>query len=150
LERTSFITAALYIIDYKLKGFFFARAGHCHTLYYNSMTEETFYFNTEGLGLGIIRDKSYTKRIHNMHYDYNPGDVMIIYTDGIVEARSPNQDEYGEDRLLEMLSKTYHLEADEIKAAIINDLNDFSGELIHDDQTLIVIKFRNDQPNLIL
>ncbi|QMU27300.1 GAF domain-containing SpoIIE family protein phosphatase [Adhaeribacter radiodurans] len=150
LERTSFITAALYIIDYKLKGFFFARAGHCHTLYYNSMTEETFYFNTEGLGLGIIRDKSYGKRIHNMHYDYNPGDVMIIYTDGIVEARSSSQDEYGEDRLREMLSTTYHLEADDIKAAIINDLNNFSGEYIHDDQTLIVIKFRNDQPNLIL
>lgn len=148
LERTSFITSSLYIIDYKLKGFFFARAGHCHTLYYNSMTEETFYFNTEGLGLGIIRDKSYAKRIHNMHYDYNPGDVMVIYTDGIVEARNVNQDEYGEDRLKEMLTQTYHLEADDIKYAIINDLNEFSeGTPIHDDQTLMVIKFRNVQPN---
>ena len=36
------------------------------------------------------------------------------------------------------------------RRAIINDLNNFSGEHIHDDQTLIVIKFRNDQPNLIL
>jgi serine phosphatase RsbU (regulator of sigma subunit) len=147
LERTSFITAALYIIDYKLKGFFFARAGHCHTLYYNSMTLETFYFNTEGLGLGIIRDQSYNKRIHNMHYDYNPGDVMVIYTDGIIEARNPNQDEYGEDRLREMLNQTYHLEAEDIKYAIINDLNEFSDENIYDDQTLIVIKFKNVQPN---
>lgn len=147
LERTSFITAALYIIDYKLKGFFFARAGHCHTLYYNSMTQETFYFNTEGLGLGIIRDKSYYKRIHNMHYDYNPNDVMVIYTDGIIEARNPNQDEYSEDRLREMLNQTYHLEADDIKYAIVNDLTEFSGEYMHDDQTLIVIKFKNVQPN---
>ena len=148
LERTSFITSALYIIDYKLKGLFFARAGHCHTLYYNSMTEETFYFNTEGLGLGIIRDNTYGKRIHNMHYDYNPGDVMVIYTDGIVEARNKNQEEYGEDRLREMLTQTYHLEADDIKYAIINDVNEFSQDMpIHDDQTLIVIKFRNVQPN---
>lgn len=148
LERTSFITSSLYIIDYKLKGFFFARAGHCHTLYYNSMTEETFYFNTEGLGLGIIRDNSYAKRIHNMHYDYNPGDVMVIYTDGIVEARNREQDEYGEDHLREMLAETYHLEADDIKHAIINDLNQFTQDTpIHDDQTLIVIKFRNVQPN---
>ena len=148
LEKTSFITSALYIIDYKLKGFFFARAGHCHTLYYNSMTEETFYFNTEGLGLGIIRDASYAKRIHNMHYDYNPGDVMVVYTDGILEARNKNQEEYGEERLREMLTQTYHLEADDIKYAIIHDLNDFSMDMpIHDDQTLIVIKFRNVQPN---
>lgn len=146
LERTSFITASLYIIDYKLKGFFFARAGHCHTLYYNSMTLETFYFNTEGLGLGIVRNKSYNKRIHNMHYDYNPNDVMVIYTDGIVESRNANQDEYGEERLLEMLKQNYHLEADDIKYAIVNDLNDFSGDYIYDDQTLIVIKFKNVQP----
>ena len=148
LEKTSFITSSLYIIDYKLKGIFFARAGHCHTLYYNSMTEETFYFNTEGLGLGIIRDQSYSKRIHNMHYDYNPGDVMVIYTDGILEARNKSQEEYGEDRLREMLTQTYHLEADDIKYAIVNDVNEFSQEMpIHDDQTLLVIKFRNVQPN---
>ncbi|MGV3502227.1 MAG: PP2C family protein-serine/threonine phosphatase [Adhaeribacter sp.] len=148
LEKTSFITSSLYIIDYKLKGFFFARAGHCHTLYYNSMTEETFYFNTEGLGLGIIRDASYGRRIHNMHYDYNPGDVMVIYTDGILEARDENQEEYGEERLREVLAANFFLESDEIKNKIITDLNKFTGQTpIHDDQTLIVIKFRNEQPN---
>lgn len=148
LEKTSFITSALYIIDYKLKGFFFARAGHCHTLYYNSMTEETFYFNTEGLGLGIIRDATYGRRIHNMHYDYNPGDVMVVYTDGILEARNKAQDEYGEDRLREMLAANYYLESDEIKNKIISDLMAFTEDTpIHDDQTLIVIKFRNEQPN---
>jgi phosphoserine phosphatase RsbU/P len=82
-----------------------------------------------------------------MHYDYNPNDVMVIYTDGIIEARNLNQDEYSEDRLREMLNQTYHLEADDIKYAIVNDLTEFSGEYMHDDQTLIVIKFKNVQPN---
>ncbi len=50
-----------------------------------------------------------------MHYDYNPGDVMVIYTDGIVEARNKAQEEYGEERLREILTQTYHLEADEYK-----------------------------------
>ena len=134
-----------------MQGLSFARAGHCHTLYYNSMTEETFYFQTEGLGLGIIRDASYAKRIHKLHYDYNPGDVMVIYTDGVTEARSINDDEYGEERLKEMLEQTYHLEAEDIKYAIINDLNTFtSGAHIHDDQTLLVVKFRNIQPKIQL
>ncbi len=147
LERTSFITSALYIIDYKMQGVSFARAGHCHTLYYNAMMEDTFYFQTEGLGLGIVRDKSYAKRIHRLHYDYNPGDVMVIYTDGIVEARNETQDEYGEDRLKYLLSQTYHLEADDIKCAIINDLDEFTNKVLHDDQTLLVIKFKHPQPN---
>ncbi|QCR23384.1 GAF domain-containing SpoIIE family protein phosphatase [Pontibacter sp. SGAir0037] len=147
LEKTSFITSALYIIDYRMKGFMFARAGHCHTLYYNSMTEDTFYFQTDGLGLGIIRDKSYANHIREMYYDYNPGDVMVVYTDGIVEARNTANDEYGEDRLLYMLTQTYHLEAEDIKCAIINDLEDFTGtDILYDDQTLLVIKFKQTQP----
>ncbi|MGV3539350.1 MAG: GAF domain-containing SpoIIE family protein phosphatase, partial [Rufibacter sp.] len=147
LERTSFITSALYIIDYKMQGVSFARAGHCHTLYYNSMMEETFYFQTEGLGLGILRDPSYAKRIHRLHYDYNPGDVMVIYTDGIIEARSENLQEYGEERLKFMLSQTYHLEAEDIKSAIMNDVTEFTNDTLHDDQTLLVIKFKPRQPN---
>jgi phosphoserine phosphatase RsbU/P len=148
LEKTSFITSAIYIIDYKLKGFVFARAGHCHTLYYNSMTEDVFYFQTEGLGLGIIRDPSYKKHIKQLHYDYNPNDVMVIYTDGIIEARDGQHEEYGLERLQYLLTQTYHLEAEDIKCAIINDLNSFSGDTnLHDDQTLLVIKFKNVQPN---
>ncbi|MCC9137221.1 GAF domain-containing SpoIIE family protein phosphatase [Pontibacter silvestris] len=148
LEKTSFITSSLYIIDYSMKGFKFARAGHCHTLYYNAMMDEVFYFQTEGLGLGIIRDQNYSKHIKEMYYDYNPGDVMVIYTDGIVEARSIENEEYGEDRLLYMLKQTYHLEADDIKFAIINDLTEFTGpDNLYDDQTLLVIKFKPTELN---
>jgi serine phosphatase RsbU (regulator of sigma subunit) len=148
LEKTSFITSALYIIDYRMQGFMFARAGHCHTLYYNSMMEDTFYFQTDGLGLGIVRDKSYNNHVREMYYDYNPNDVMVIYTDGIVEARNEANDEYGEDRLRFMLTQTYHLEAEDIKCAIINDLEDFTGpDNLYDDQTLLVIKFKPTQPN---
>ncbi|MBJ6117148.1 SpoIIE family protein phosphatase [Pontibacter sp. BT310] len=147
LEKTSFITSSLYIIDYRMQGFMFARAGHCHTLYYNAMMEDVFYFQTDGLGLGIVRDKSYNNHVREMYYDYNPGDVMVIYTDGIVEARNAENDEYGEDRLKYMLTQTYHLEAEDIKCAIINDLEDFTGpDNLYDDQTLLVIKFKPVQP----
>jgi serine phosphatase RsbU (regulator of sigma subunit) len=151
LEKSSFITASLYIIDYEHRGFVFARAGHCHTLYYHSIKEEVSYFRTAGLGLGIIRHDSYEKHIKNQFYDYNPGDVMVIYTDGIVEARGANKEEYGEERLQQMLERTYYLEADEIKNMILEDLNEFSrGQPIHDDQTLLVIKFRASQPEPIV
>ncbi|NEM99504.1 GAF domain-containing SpoIIE family protein phosphatase [Pontibacter burrus] len=150
LEKTSFITSSLYIIDYRMKGFMFARAGHCHTLYYNAMMDDVFYFQTDGLGLGIVRDKNYNNHVREMYYDYNPNDVMVVYTDGIVEARNPDEtEEYGEDRLKYMLEQTYHLEAEDIKCAIINDLEDFTGpDNLYDDQTLLVIKFKPTQPNI--
>ena len=151
LEKSSFITSSLYIIDYEQGGFVFARAGHCHTLYYHAMREEVFYFDSAGLGLGIIRNDSYEKHIKNQFYDYSPGDVMVIYTDGIVEARGGDgTDEYGEDRLKLRLEESYFQEAEEIKTYILNDLNGFTtGHPIHDDQTLLVIKFKSAQPPLL-
>ncbi|MBO2010498.1 SpoIIE family protein phosphatase [Siccationidurans soli] len=148
LEKSSFITSSLYIIDYEQGGFVFARAGHCHTLYYHALREEVFYFDSAGLGLGIIRNESYEKHIKNQFYDYSPGDVMVIYTDGIVEARGGSgTDEYGEDRLKLRLEESYFQNAEEIKRYILNDLNAFtSGYPIHDDQTLLVIKFKSAQP----
>ncbi|WP_161806907.1 MULTISPECIES: GAF domain-containing SpoIIE family protein phosphatase [Hymenobacter] len=147
LEKAAFITASLYIIDYEHGGFVFARAGHCHTLYYHSIKEEVSYFHTAGLGLGIIRNDTYEKHIKNQFYDYNPGDVMVIYTDGIVEARGEGGEEYGEDRLLQMLERTYYLDATAIKERILSDLEEFSrGQPIHDDQTLLVIKFKDSEP----
>ena len=77
-----------------------------------------------GLGLGIIRNDSYEKHIKNQFYDYSPGDVMVIYTDGIVEARGGDgTDEYGEDRLKLRLEESYFQEAEEIKTFILDDLN---------------------------
>ena len=148
LEKSSFITSSLYIIDYEQGGFVFARAGHCHTLYYHAMREEVFYFDSAGLGLGIIRNEGYEKHIKNQFYDYSPGDVMVIYTDGIVEARGgTGTDEYGEDRLKLRLEESYYLDAEEIKVYLLADLNGFThGFPIHDDQTLLVIKFKSAQP----
>jgi sigma-B regulation protein RsbU (phosphoserine phosphatase) len=147
LERSSFITASFYLIDYEAGGFSFARAGHCHTLYYHSIKEEVSYFRSEGLGLGILRDGSYSRHVKNQFWDYNPGDVMVIYTDGIPEARNASGDEYGEERLAQMLGESFYQSAEEINQHIRHDVQEFSKGLpLHDDQTLLVIKFKSAQP----
>ncbi len=149
LEPSSFITSSLYIIDYEQGGFMFARAGHCPTLYYHAMREEVSYFVSAGLGLGILRRGGYERHINNQFYDYGPGDVMVLYTDGIVEARGTDGSEFGEERLKALLERCYYLEAHEIKAIIMADFNQFTaGCPVHDDQTMLVIKFKTAQPAL--
>ena len=147
LEPASFITSSLYIIDYEQGGFMFARAGHCPTLYYHAMREEVSYFVSAGLGLGILRKGGYDRHINNQFYDYGPGDVMVLYTDGIVEARGTDGSEFGEERLKALLQRCYYLEAHEIKDLIMADFNTFTaGCPVHDDQTMLVIKFKTAQP----
>jgi serine phosphatase RsbU (regulator of sigma subunit) len=51
-----------------------------------------------------------------------PGDGVILYTDGIPEARDINKKFYGLERLCEVVSQNWHLSAEQIEQAVINDL----------------------------
>ena len=73
---------------------------------------------------------------------------MVIYTDGIVEARNGDGNEYGEERLRQMLETCFYQSAEEINAHLRHDVQEFSqGQPLHDDQTLLVIKFKAAQPH---
>jgi sigma-B regulation protein RsbU (phosphoserine phosphatase) len=64
-----------------------------------------------------------------------------------LEARNASGDEYGEERLSQMLSESFYQSAEEINRHIRHDVQEFSRGLpLHDDQTLLVIKFKAAQP----
>ena len=66
---------------------------------------------------------------------------MVLYTDGITEARNTSQQLYGLERLCEVVSQNWHLSAERIKQATIEDLREFIGEeKVVDDITLLVLK----------
>ncbi len=70
-----------------------------------------------------------------------PGDVMVLYTDGITEAENTAQEMFGEDRLREAIARARMLPAAAIVAAILESVQAFSGTAPQsDDITLIVIR----------
>jgi serine phosphatase RsbU (regulator of sigma subunit) len=73
-----------------------------------------------------------------------PGDILALYTDGITEAFNDAYEEYGEDRLIEILGRHRHRNARDILAAIVEDVRTFSPREQRDDITLIVAKCRKD------
>ncbi|MEH0158079.1 GAF domain-containing SpoIIE family protein phosphatase [Limibacter armeniacum] len=143
LERSAFITATYYNIDTRQKLISFARAGHCPTLYYQKKEDKAFYFEDKGLGLGILRDESYKQFIMPQEWRYEEGDVMILYTDGIVEAqREDSREQFGYDRLRDFLQQNNSLPVKEICDKLFEEIFDFLGERrLQDDFTLIVIRF---------
>lgn len=70
-----------------------------------------------------------------------PG-VLVIYTDGIVEAMNADQEEFGEAALLRILRESRHLDARGLLAAIIAAVQQFSGGEHSDDLTLLVAQVR--------
>jgi sigma-B regulation protein RsbU (phosphoserine phosphatase) len=70
-----------------------------------------------------------------------PLDVLLIYSDGIPEAASTSGEFFGEQRLLAVVKKNGRKSPVELREAILSALAEFSpGEMLMDDQTLLVIK----------
>jgi len=71
----------------------------------------------------------------------NPGDIVILYTDGVTEMRNEQQEEYGLQRVNRLIVENSYLNAEEIVRLIVDDLEKFRGqEPPHDDTTILVLK----------
>ncbi|MDX1904435.1 MAG: PP2C family protein-serine/threonine phosphatase [Thermonemataceae bacterium] len=141
-EKASFITITLLLIDAEKESLSIARAGHCPTLYHKAQTKETFYIQDKGLGLGIIRNKNFKKHIVTQEINYQKGDTILLYTDGISEAKNLKDDEYGYDRLKYFLNEHIELPPAQIQEKLITDVHLFcEGLSPHDDYTSLLIRF---------
>jgi serine phosphatase RsbU (regulator of sigma subunit)/uncharacterized glyoxalase superfamily protein PhnB len=70
----------------------------------------------------------------------NPGDTLVLYTDGVTESFNTAEEEFGEERLIEALHRHSRLNAHQLAGAIVDEVKHFSGGEQFDDITLIVAK----------
>jgi len=97
--------------------------------------------NMMDLGFPIGLDEEIADFISHVLVELQPGDGLVLYTDGITEARNINRQFYGLERLCKVISINWHNSAEEIKQAAINDLRQFIGQQqVFDDITLVVLK----------
>jgi serine phosphatase RsbU (regulator of sigma subunit) len=86
--------------------------------------------------LGILEDADYEETQLKME----PGDKIVYYTDGIVEAMNKNEDMYGFERLNEVVTSSSAENAEDLMNDIIKDVSAFTGNAPqHDDLTIIVV-----------
>jgi phosphoserine phosphatase RsbU/P len=90
-----------------------------------------------GMVLGVLEDAAYRRTSVQLQ----PGDVLVVFTDGVTEAMDAARVEYGEEALQELVSGCLSLPASEIRDRITEDVQRFVGEAGQaDDITLIVAK----------
>jgi serine phosphatase RsbU (regulator of sigma subunit) len=93
---------------------------------------------SSGIVLGVFPDADYTGRQVPLH----SGDRLLLYTDGITEARNSAGEEYGEERLSAALTRNRHLGALELHAAVADDVSRFASSGFEDDATLLAVAVR--------
>jgi serine phosphatase RsbU (regulator of sigma subunit) len=143
LERGSFISATYFVINTQTKKVYYSRAGHCPVLYYQAAKNESIFLKDKGTALGMVRSLDYSNFVENQEIDYQPGDVMVLYTDGITEAKNGKGEEFGGERLAAALQESAQKSSKEIEENVIKRLYEFSGtEDINDDYTSMTVKFQ--------
>lgn len=140
LDKSSFITLAIISIDEKKKTIKFARGGHPGLLKINSKGVIKD-LNPSGLGLGLVKGDLFDNNIELYTGKIKEDEIYILYTDGITEAMNSDREEYGQEKLEEIIRDSVKLSAKVITENIISDVKAFTGNNpAHDDMTLIVVK----------
>ncbi|MEJ2614692.1 MAG: PP2C family protein-serine/threonine phosphatase [Ignavibacteriaceae bacterium] len=117
--------------------FLYANAGHNPPFFIRSNSDEIIMLNPTGPVLGPAPNAKYT--IENINFE--KGDVLLIYSDGVTESANTDFKEYGEERLMNKLKINKHLSPKEIAYKILDDVIKFSKNGKYtDDKTLVVIK----------
>ena len=97
--------------------------------------------DTLDLGFPIAMVEDIAEFVTTARIELNPGDVVVLYTDGITEAWNLHKQEYGLERLIEVVQQNCHKSAHEIQEAVISDVKGYIGQQkVYDDITLVVLK----------
>ena len=90
-----------------------------------------------GMPVGLMPEGNYTQE----SVELGPGDLLVLYTDGITEATNPEDEEYGIERLAEVCKKHRDASLDDLASAIENDLDEFAqGVPYADDRTFVLTR----------
>lgn len=90
-----------------------------------------------GIIVGALPEITYEEKT----IDFPSGDVLVVYSDGITEAMDSKEEEFGEERLINLIKENRQLSASELIDKVINTVNKHAGDVDQmDDMTLVVIK----------
>jgi sigma-B regulation protein RsbU (phosphoserine phosphatase) len=132
-----FATAMFLVYDPETGELEYSNAAHLPAVLFKSSSSDIIYLDTEGLPFGIDRKSDYKSSA--IHLDR--GDILLLYTDGINETMNPRREQYGRERISDLLIDNSALTAGDISSLLAESLKNFSGEAPqHDDQTFVILK----------
>ena len=136
IERNQFVTAFYGILDVTNRTLSYTNAGHNPPLLLTADGQHQFV-ERGSLPLGMFKDTRY----HEYYQTIQPGEMLVLYTDGVTEAQNPKGEEYGRDRLARAVKVNRKLSARELIKAVHKEVIDWTdGKGATDDVTFFVIK----------
>ena len=136
-KTSMFVTLFYAVLDASRKVLTYVNAGHNPPMLFSSGTSGVTLLEAQGIALGVID----TIDLESVTVPLHPGDVVVLYTDGVTEATNDRDEEYGVTRLSDIVMASRDLPAREIITTIVEDVIRFTGARPQfDDITLMILK----------
>jgi sigma-B regulation protein RsbU (phosphoserine phosphatase) len=138
-----FVTAVYIFVDLEKKFMSCGGAGHPPLLLWRTSTGRASEVVENGLLLGLFPEQTYSA----VELPVEPGDKAVLYTDGILETKSPSGQEFGDDLFKAFLESNHNLRADVFNDILLKELANWSGnskgQAQGDDITFLTIDFQS-------
>jgi len=137
-ETGKFMTLFYGLLNDGGRTLLWSSAGHDPAIWYHAESAEFTELQNTGMPLGIMDDAQFGRE---GPVTLKAGDIVLVGTDGIWEARTVTEEMYGKDRLIDLISASKNESAEKIASSVVQSVLDFcSGAAQADDITLLVIK----------
>ncbi len=115
----------------------FSNAGHNFPYHYHANTKQLDMLESNACLLGVMEDQEY----ETGRSEWTEGDIFALYSDGIVEALNEDEEEFGDERLKQLVIENAHLSPAHLRETILQEIYDFcQGVIQADDMTLMIVK----------
>ncbi len=142
VEESGQFMGLFYLVVDQPKGIIkWVRAGHAPALIYDPQTDTVEELNGPGVALGVDASLRYRENIKS---NIKKGQIIVLATDGILEARNPQGRMFGKDAIAKIVRQNKDAEAKQILNTVFNGLKRFQQQAeLEDDVTLVVIKIED-------
>jgi sigma-B regulation protein RsbU (phosphoserine phosphatase) len=141
-SSSRFVTLFYLVIETQQGKLRWGRAGHEPAIFYDGKTKEFEELKGSGMALGINPAARYEE---NQRSPLAKGSIIVLYTDGIWEARNDQNDMFGKARIYDIIRRQASAPAETIMNAILEAIQVFQGSAaFEDDATLVVAKILED------
>jgi len=141
IDLESFVTACYARFDLEARHVEFVDCGHPRTLHYHARTGLCDSLEGSNLPLGFVTEHVYEQQA----VAFETGDLFVMYSDGLTEARAPSGEMFGPDRLRELIVSMHDQCPTEVVEKVEHRIREFAGEDVHGDD-LSVVALRIGEP----
>jgi serine phosphatase RsbU (regulator of sigma subunit) len=148
LDARSFITMTYAVVDLRARSITYARAGHTPLIYVPGRCagggpRQVRILVPDGMVVGLKLDNGemFERHLVEETIPLQPGDLYLLFTDGISEAMNAHDDLFGESRLGRLVESHAGLPSEELRERVLREIAAFVGDAPqHDDMTMILLK----------